>query len=182
MPAYDKDFNAWTAPFVMGAINTKVVRRTNSLLHHLYGPDFRYSEVMLTGPGPAGLAKATAVSAGSGAMLGAMAIGPLRRLIAPRLPSPGEGPDKETREAGYFDIRLHARHPEDAARNMRARVTGDRDPGYGSTSRMLAESAVCLAKDDLTSPSGILTPAAAMGKALIIRLQENAGLVFSIES
>lgn len=182
MPAYDEDFKAWTAPFVMGAINTKVVRRTNSLLRHLYGRDFRYSEVMLTGPGPAGLAKATAVSAGSGAMLRAMAIGPLRRMIAPRLPSPGEGPDKETREAGYFDLRFHARHPEDAEKNMRARVTGDRDPGYGSTSKMLAESAVCLAKDDLTSPAGILTPAAAFGDALLIRLQKNAGLEFSIES
>jgi short subunit dehydrogenase-like uncharacterized protein len=182
MPAYAEDFAAWTAPFVMGAINTKVVRRTNSLLNHLYGQDFRYSEVMLTGPGPGGLAKATAVAAGSGAMMGAMAIGPLRRIIERRLPSPGEGPDKEAREAGYFDIRFHARHPEDATKNMRARVTGDRDPGYGSTSKMLAESAVCLAKDDLTSQPGILTPAVALGDALIIRLQKNAGLEFSIES
>ena len=182
LPAYDEDFAAWTAPFVMGAINTKVVRRTNSLLHQRYGRDFRYSEVMLTGPGPAGLAKAAAVAAGSGAMMGAMTIGPLRRMITPRLPSPGEGPDRETREAGYFDIRLHARHPDDATKNLRARVTGDRDPGYGSTSKMLAESAVCLAKDDLTSEPGILTPASALGEAYLNRLQKNAGLEFVIES
>lgn len=115
-------------------------------------------------------------------MMGAMTIGPLRRMITPRLPSPGEGPDRETREAGYFDIRLHARHPDDATKNLRARVTGDRDPGYGSTSKMLAESAVCLAKDDLTSEPGILTPASALGEAYLNRLQKNAGLEFVIES
>ena len=180
-PAYDKDFDSWTAPFVMGAINTKVVRRTNSLLDHAYGRDFRYSEAMLTAKGPAGLAKATAIAASSAAMMSAMSIGPLRRMITPRLPSPGEGPTKEAREAGYFDIRLHARHPEDESKDLRARVTGDRDPGYGSTSKMLAESAVCLALDDLTSQPGILTPAAALGEAYLLRLQKNAGLEFSIE-
>jgi short subunit dehydrogenase-like uncharacterized protein len=114
-------------------------------------------------------------------MMGAMSIGPLRRMISPRLPAPGEGPDKATREAGYFDIRFLARHPNDETRNLRARVTGDRDPGYGSTSKMLAESAVCLALDPLTSPPGILTPAAALGEAYLLRLQKNAGLEFSIE-
>ena len=181
MPAYDADFAAWTAPFVMGAINTKVVRRTNSLLESAYGRDFRYSEAVLTGAGPVGLAKATAVAASNVAMMGAMSIGPLRRMIAPRLPSPGEGPDKATREAGFFDIRFLARHPNDESKNLRARVTGDRDPGYGSTSKMLAESAVCLALDPLTSQAGILTPAAALGEAYLQRLQKNAGLEFSIE-
>jgi short subunit dehydrogenase-like uncharacterized protein len=181
LPAYDEDFAAWTAPFVMGAINTKVVRRTNALLDHAYGRDFRYSEAMLTGSGPAGLAKATAMAASTAAMMGAMSIGPLRRLITPRLPAPGEGPNKAAREAGYFDIRLHARHPSDESKNLRARVTGDRDPGYGSTSKMLGESAVCLALDDLTSEPGILTPAAALGGAYLLRLQKNAGLEFLIE-
>ena len=115
-------------------------------------------------------------------MMGAMTIGPVRRLIASRLPSPGEGPSRDAREAGYFDVRLLARHPRDEGKNLRGRVTGDRDPGYGSTSKMLAESAVCLAHDDLTSTPGILTPAAAMGEALLLRLQKNAGLEFSIES
>jgi short subunit dehydrogenase-like uncharacterized protein len=103
-------------------------------------------------------------------------------MVASRLPSPGEGPSKEAREAGYFDIRLLACHPQDEIKNLYGRVTGDRDPGYGSTSKMLAESAVCLAHDDLTSKPGILTPAAAMGEALLLRLQKNAGLDFSIES
>ena len=118
LPAYDDDFDSWTAPFVMGAINTKVVRRTNSLLGFAYGRDFRYSEAMLSSPGPAGLAKAAAIAASSAAMMGAMSIGPLRRLISPRLPAPGEGPSKDAREAGYFDIRLHARHPNDESKKL----------------------------------------------------------------
>ncbi|MFP6654582.1 MAG: saccharopine dehydrogenase NADP-binding domain-containing protein [Myxococcota bacterium] len=181
LPAYDDDFEQWTAPFVMGAIDTKVVRRTNSLLDHFYGRNFRYSEAMLAGSGPVGFAKATAIAASSTAMMGSMTIGPLRRLIARRLPTPGEGPGKEAREAGYFDIRLFARHPTDASKNLWAKVTGDRDPGYGSTSKMLGESAVCLALDDLQSQPGMLTPASAMGEALLLRLQKNAGLDFSIE-
>ena len=181
-PAYDDDFGEWTAPFVMGSVDTKVVRRTNSLLDHRYGEDFRYSEGTLTGSGAVGFSKALASAALIPTMMAAMAIGPLRRMISPRLPSPGEGPSKEAREAGHFDIRLHARHPHDESKNLRARVTGDRDPGYGSTSKMLGESAVCLAKDDLTSRPGLLTPAVALGEALLIRLQKNAGLDFSIES
>ncbi len=182
LPAWDEDFEAWTAPFVMGGINTKVVRRTNALLDHAYGRDFRYSEAMLTGTGPIGLAKATAVAATSKVAMDSMQFTPIRKLVAPRLPSPGEGPSRETREAGYFDIRFLARHPSDESKNLRGKVTGDRDPGYGSTSKMLAESAVCLAQDDLTSAAGILTPAAAMGEAYLLRLQKNAGLDFSIGS
>jgi short subunit dehydrogenase-like uncharacterized protein len=182
LPAYDEDFGEWTAPFVMGALDTKIVRRTNSLLQHAYGREFGYDEAMLTGRGPAGFARAGALATSTMSMMAAMAVGPLRRLITSRLPSPGEGPSKEVREAGYFDIRLLARHPDDESSNLRARVTGDRDPGYGSTSKMLAESAVCLALDDLTSDTGMLTPAAAMGEALLLRLQKNAGLDFSIEA
>jgi short subunit dehydrogenase-like uncharacterized protein len=181
-PAYDKDFDEWTAPFVMGAIDTKVVRRSNALLGHAYGRDFRYDEAMLMGPGPAGLAKAVGLTISMGATMAAMGVGPLRRWIAPRLPAPGEGPSRAEREAGYFDVRLSAHHPSDASKSLRARVTGDRDPGYGSTAKMLAESAVCLALDPLESRPGMLTPASAMGEALLLRLQKNAGLVFSIES
>jgi len=182
IPAYDDDFDEWTAPFMMGAIDTKVVRRTNALLGHPYGREFRYNEAILTGAGPLGFAKASGVATFMGATMLAMAVGPLRRTIAPRLPQPGEGPSKEAREAGYFDIRFHAHHPESKINDLRAKVTGDRDPGYGSTSMMLAESAVCLALDGLESAPGISTPAAAMGEPLLMRLQKNAGLSFSIES
>jgi len=182
VPAYDEDFQQWTAPFVMAGVNTKVVRRTNALLGYAYGADFRYDEATLTGPGPLGFAKGVAVTAGLAAFMGAFALGPIRRALSGRLPSPGEGPSKQKRENGYFDIRLWARHPSQPTRNLRARITGDRDPGYGSTSKMLGESAVCLALDPVNVDGGFWTPAAAMGELLLARLQENAGLRFTIEA
>ncbi len=180
-PVWDEDFAQWTAPFVMASINTKVVRRTNALLGYPWGKGFRYDEAILTGKGPLGLARATAVAAGTGVGMATLAIGPVRNLLAGRLPSPGEGPSKEAREKGHFEIRLLGEHPDDPGKNLRAVIRGDRDPGYGSTSKMLGESAVCLARDELASAPGILTPAAAMGDALIERLDAYAGVTFSIE-
>jgi short subunit dehydrogenase-like uncharacterized protein len=113
--------------------------------------------------------------------MAATTIGPVRRLVAKRLPAPGEGPSKKKREAGYFDIALWAQHPDDPALNLRGRVRGDRDPGYGSTSKMLGESAVCLARDGLEAGGGFWTPASAMGDALLARLHEKAGVTFEIE-
>ncbi|HEB91620.1 MAG TPA: saccharopine dehydrogenase [Deltaproteobacteria bacterium] len=181
-PAWDPDFGEWVAPFVMAVVDTKVVRRTNAVLDFAYGRDFRYNEAMLTGRGPAGFARASGVAASLAATMTAMSIGPVRRFVAPRLPAPGDGPSREAREKGYFDLRFLGRHPTDPTKNLRARVTGDRDPGYGSTSRMLGESAACLALDDLPARAGMLTPAAAMGEALLLRLQKNAGLSFTIGS
>ncbi len=180
-PAWDDDFGQWTAPFVMAGVNTKVVRRTNALLGHPWGKGFRYDEAMLSGTGPLGLARATAVAAGTGAGMAALSLAPVRSLLAGRLPAPGEGPSKEAREKGHFEIRLLGEHPDDPAKSLRAVIRGDRDPGYGSTSKMLGESAVCLAIDELESSAGILTPAAAMGEALLRRLGENAGVTFTIE-
>ena len=114
--------------------------------------------------------------------MAAMSIGPLRRFVHRRLPQPGEGPSREQREAGYWDLRLWGRHPDDPSKNIRGRVHGDRDPGYGSTAKMLAESAVGLALDPSETGGGFLTPAAAMGPALLQRLESRAGVVFSIES
>ncbi len=180
-PAWDGDFEQWTAPFVMAGVNTKVVRRSNALLGHAWGKGFRYDEAILTGKGPLGLARATAVAAGTRAGMATLAIGPVRGLLASRLPSPGEGPSKEAREKGHFEIRLLGQHPEDPDKNLRAVIRGDRDPGYGSTSKMLGEAAVCLACDELSSSPGILTPAVAMGDALLERLERSAGVTFSIE-
>jgi short subunit dehydrogenase-like uncharacterized protein len=182
LPSYDDDFDQWIAPFVMGAVNTKVVRRSNALLDHAYGQGFRYDEAVLCGRGPGGLAKATATSLGSALGMGAMAIGPIRRLAAGRLPQPGDGPTLEQREAGFFNIALLGHHPTDASKHLKARIIGDRDPGYGSTSKMLGESAVCLALDEPSSGGGCLTPASAMGSALLARLPENAGVTFDLES
>ena len=94
--------------------------------------------------------------------------------------SPGEGPDEETIKNGYFEIDFFAMHPEDPKYDLIGRVTGDRDPGYGATAKMLVESAVCLAKDELSSPGGISTPAFAMGQKLVSRLVEKAGMGFSL--
>lgn len=179
-PEYDADFGAWVGPFIMAAVDTRVVRRTNALLAYPYGRDFRYDEATLMGAGPLGLLKAAGLTAGMGAAMAALQFGAVRRFAAKRLPAPGEGPSREQRENGYFDVRLHAAHPTDPAKGLQARVTGDRDPGYGSTAKMLAESAVCLALDGLDGPGGCLTPAAAMGDALLARLQANAGLTFAI--
>jgi short subunit dehydrogenase-like uncharacterized protein len=180
-PAYDSDFAQWTAPFVMAGVNTRVVRRSAALLPEAYGPGFRYEESMLTGRGPAGAAKASAMAAATAAAMGALAIGPLRRLLAPWLPQPGDGPTPQQQAKGYWDMRFFAEPPDvSGATPLRARLRGDRDPGYGSTSKMLAEAAVCLARDPLEAGGGFHTPASAMGDALIERLQKRAGVTFEV--
>ena len=180
-PSYDENFGEWTAPFVMAGINTKVVRRTNALLDYAYGKDFGYDEAVLMGAGPGGFVKAAGTAAGTVAMMGGMSIGPLRRFASGRLPQPGDGPSKAQREKGYFDILLRGEHPTDASKTLRGRIRGDRDPGYGSTSKMLAESALCLARDEVSVGGGFWTPASAMGEALLVRLSENAGVSFTLE-
>ena len=177
-PRYDPDFAQWVAPFVMAGINTKVVRRSNALLGYAYGKNFRYDEAMLMGSGPGGFAKALVTSAGSMAAMGSMAWGPLRRVAAGRLPQPGEGPSRAKREAGYFDLVLRGVSGEGHVLN--GRVKGDRDPGYGATSKMLAESSVALARDSLGAGGGVWTPASALGEVLLDRLPE-AGVRFEIE-
>jgi short subunit dehydrogenase-like uncharacterized protein len=180
-PRHDADFEQWIAPFIMAGVDTKVVRRSNALLGYAYGEDFRYDEGVLSGAGPLGWVKAMGTAAATAAGMTAFAVGPLRRAIAGRLPQPGEGPSKQKREAGYFEIAFLARHPEDRGKSLRARVTGDRDPGYGSTAKMLGESAACLALDELSAGGGFHTPASAMGDPLLARLEAHAGLTFTIE-
>jgi short subunit dehydrogenase-like uncharacterized protein len=180
-PFQDEDFGQWAAPFVMGAVDTKVVRRSNALLDYAYGRDFRYDEAVLCGTGPGGLAKATGSALGTPLAMGAMSLGPVRRFAARRLPQPGEGPDRAQREAGFFDIRLLGFHPTDPGLRLEARIFGDRDPGYGSTSKMLGESAVALALDEPASGGGCLTPASAIGDSLLVRLPTNAGVSFNLE-
>ncbi len=177
-PRYDEAFGQWVAPFVMAGINTKVVRRSNALLDFRYGRDFRYDEAMLMGSGPAGMATAGATAFGSAATMGVMSIGPLRRMISGQLPQPGDGPTREQQERGSFDLLLRATSADGV--ELRTRVRGDRDPGYGSTSKMLAESALCLARDELVAAGGMHTPASAMGDALLARMPA-AGVTFEVE-
>lgn len=178
--AWDPAFRGWIAPFVMAGINTRVVRRSNALAGYPWGRDFRYDEAVLTGGGAMGLLSASAMVGGMGLMLGATALSLTRPLVARMLPDPGAGPSAEQRERGFFDIRLLGEHPDDPACNLWVRVTGDRDPGYGSTSKMLAQSVMCLALDELDTPTGVLTPATAMGDALIERLVDQAGMTFEV--
>lgn len=164
-PVYDEVIQSWVAPFVMAVINTKNIHRSNLLLGHAYGKDFAYDEMLVTGPGEQGEAMAKAVAEDK-----SMASDPTQ---------PGEGPTREQRESGYYDLLFIGQAAD--GEMLRAGVRGDMDPGYGSTSKMIAESAVCLLKNPDAAAGGIWTPAAAMGALLIDRLQRNAGLTFELE-
>jgi len=178
---YDADFDAWVAPFVMSAINTRVVHRSNALSGHAYGREFRYEEAVLTGRGVRGRLMATATGAGLGAFMLAGSVGPLRAALEKFvLPAPGEGPSPEQQRTGGFDLRFHGRTGD--GRVIRARVTGDRDPGYGSTAKMLAQAAACLAEDIPRARvgGGFWTPATAFGDKLIARLEAHSGVTFEL--
>ena len=176
---YDTDADSWTAPFVMATVNTRVVRRSHALLGYPWGESFRYHEAVRTGRGAAGWLRSATITAGLGGLVGAASFGWSRGLLERFvLPTPGTGPDAAAREKGFFSLEQIGRLAD--GRQIRGRITGDRDPGYGSTSKMLSESAVCLALDDLDSEPGVLTPAAAMAAPLLKRLRENAGLSFEI--
>lgn len=179
---FDADIGRWTGPFVMAAINTRIVRRSNALLGYAWGRDFRYSEAMSMPKGAGGFVGAAALAAGTGAFVGLAAIGPTRALLRKMLPSPGEGPSKEARERGHFKVRIvgigEAKNGAPAPKLLGI-VAGDTDPGYGGTAKMLAESALSLAKDRLDAEGGILTPASAMGTKLIDRLRA-AGMTWEV--
>ena len=162
----DEKLNMWVAPFVMAPINTKNIHRSNALLGHAYGEDFCYDEMVIGGEGEEGKQIADAMSSAN-------------PMGGDNVPQPGEGPSKESREAGNYDVFFFADLDEET---IQARVTGDMDPGYGSTSKMIAESALCLVKDCRELPGGIYTPAPAMGDKLIERLVSNAGLTFDVIS
>lgn len=172
--ARDELSGQWVAPFVMGAINTRVVRRSNALQDWAYGRRFRYREVMGVGAGPAGLVKAAGVTGGLGAFVTAMSIGPTRALLGRVLPKPGEGPSERTRSNGYFRIEIHAR--TSAREHWVARVAAQGDPGYAATAVMLGESALSLALDGdgLPARAGVLTPATGIGNPLVERLRARA--------
>lgn len=176
---FDDDAASWTAPFIMASVNTRVVRRSNALLGYPWGRDFRYHEAIRTGRGVGGWSRAAIITGGLTGLVGLASFdwsrGLLERFV---LPKPGTGPDAEAREKGFFNLEQIGKLAD--GRQLRSRISGDRDPGYGSTSKMLAESAVCLARDDLDSPGGVLTPVAAMAAPLIERLTSNAGLTFEI--
>ena len=163
---YEDPDLGWQAPFIMAPINTKNIHRTNALLGHPYGTDFVYDEMMIGGKGEQGRETAEFFAG----LDKAMASDPIK---------PGEGPSKEERDSGNYDVLILAEGP--GGKSVRVGVSGDRDPGYGSTSKIIAESAVCLVKDVPEGPAGITTPGAAMGRKLLDRLVAHAGLAFRVE-
>ncbi|MDE0840741.1 MAG: saccharopine dehydrogenase NADP-binding domain-containing protein [Porticoccaceae bacterium] len=180
-PVYDEAFNAWVAPFIMEAINSRVVLRSSAIGERDYGSVFAYHEGVLTGTGLRGRMAAIGMSAGLGAMLAGLYFNPLRALLTRWvLPAPGEGPSPEAQLRGSFDIRLCG--ADETGNQLRVQVTGDRDPGYGSTAKMLAQSALCLLETPREKTAGgFWTPATAMGDALIERLQQHAGITFDTD-
>ena len=179
---YDEDLKVWTKPFFMGPMNTKIVRRTNALLGYPYGEDFRYDEARAVADGLSGRIKAKAEAIGYVAFVSAVGRPATRSLIKKYvLPDSGEGPDRETRESGQWKIVLIG--TMDDGTTVRTRVDGEGDPATDSTSRMLIESALCLAEDAEEIPvgGGSWTPAAAMGDLLLDRLTSHAGMTFEFE-
>lgn len=165
LPRYEEELDKWAAPFIMATINTKNVHRTNFLRGHPYGEDFRYDEMMLTSPGEAGKAAANAV------------LEMLKNPFGARPPKPGEGPSKEERENGYYDVLFIGEWPD--GKRLHYGVKGRYDPGYGSTSRMLAETGMALL--DCKAEGGVGTPGAFLGEALVERLRDHAELSFAVE-
>jgi len=162
-PVYDEELDTWVAPFFMAPINTKNIHRSNKLMNHIYGESFKYNEMWIQGPGEEGKAAAEFIST----------MNPLGDA-----PEPGEGPSRESRENGNYDVLFCA---DVEGETIKASVNGDMDPGYGSTSKMITESALCLVKDCQDLAGGIYTPASSMGTKLIKRLESNAGLTFKLE-
>lgn len=181
--AFDADFDAWIAPFVMAAVNERVVHRSNALSGNAYGSQFTYDEAMLTGHGLKGRLRALAMVAGLGAFMAGILIKPAR-IVMERflLPKPGEGPSAEAQLAGRYDLRFFGR--TDGGNTLRVKVTGDRDPGYGSTGKMLGQAAASLALDHVKDgiktgrPGGFWTPATMFDDRFIERLTRHAGLRF----
>lgn len=175
---FDKTSQSYVGPFIMAGINTKIVRRSNALSNYSYGKDFRYDEATLSGKGFKG--KMRGILAAIPLMfMTAKPKSVLKSIANKLLPKPGEGPNKKQRENGFYNLRFYVTL-EDGSSAM-GKVTGDKDPGYGSTSKMLGETAVCLAVDELPKISGVLTPSVAMGDALLQRLEQSAGLTFSLK-
>ncbi len=165
VPRYEDELGKWAAPFVMAPINTKNVHRTNLLLGHPYGEDFRYDEMVLTSPGDAGKAAANAM------------VEMMKNPFGAKPPKPGEGPTKEERENGFYDVLFTGEWPD--GKSIKYAVKGKFDPGYGSTSRMLGETGMALLESD--AEGGVGTPGSFLGEALVERLRNRAHLSFEVE-
>ena len=181
-PMRDEASKRWVAPFVMASVNTRVVHRSHALLGRPWGDDFLYDEATMTGAGAQGALRAGAASIGMGGAMAALSLAPLRGLLADKvLPKPGEGPSPEQQRNGFYDLRFYGTTGNGS--EIVTKVTGDRDPGYGSTAKMLGETALCLLRrDPADTPGGFWTPSTGLGEPLVDQLVEHAGLTFSVLS
>ncbi|MEM9121905.1 MAG: saccharopine dehydrogenase NADP-binding domain-containing protein [Pseudomonadota bacterium] len=174
---YDHDLDRWLAPFVMAAINTRIVHASNARLGYPYSEKFLYDEKMIA----KGKTQARALTAGLAGFMVGLSIKPakwaLDKLV---LPKPGEGPSPKEQEEGFFRYILVGK--TDSGKTIKAEVTGDRDPGYGATAKMLGEAAASMAQDISKDAlaGGYWTPASAMGMALVERLRAHSGMTFEI--
>ncbi len=180
---FDEDFNAWCGPFIMAAINTRIVLRSNAIRQAgPYSDSFQYDEAVLTGSGAKGKkrAKRLAFATGLGPKLMANSLirGFLTRFV---LPKPGEGPSPAQQLAGFYDLRFVG--VTKSTQKLRVKVTGDRDPGYGSTAKMLAQAALSLHRDvdKNTIGGGFWTPATVFDEKLVNRLRNFAGMTFELD-
>ena len=176
---FDNELNSWIYPFIMAGINTKIVRRSNALSNFQYGKEFTYEEATIAGKGISGFWKAI-LALFPLAMIGINPNSFLKKIVNSFMPKPGEGPGIEKRKNGFYNLRFYI--TIDKKKKAFAKVIGDSDPGYGSTSKMLAESALSLAFDNLPGNYGVITPSFAMGDKLLNRLKENAGLSFELKA
>ena len=177
---FDSSCGSWTTPFIMAAINTRIVQRSNSILKDNYAKPFLYDEAMMVGKGFSGRVKAGAIGGGLAGFMLTASLSPGRWLLSRLLPSPGEGPSPQEQETGFYDMLFYGKTA--SGKKLECRVTGDRDPGYGSTAKMLGQASICLARDiDKTQVAGgLLTPASCFGNTLIERLKAYSGLTFSL--
>lgn len=178
---WDADLKAWTKPYFMGPMNSKVVRRTNAIMDYPYGCDFRYEETGLTRGGIGGWWAAMRDTLFGRLFLIAMSISSTRQMLERRiLPKSGEGPSKEVREAGSYEIVQVGEMP--CGTILKARITGQGDPGVRSTTLMLTEAAICLREDEerIRVSGGFWTPASALGSRLRDRITKHAGLSFEL--
>ena len=179
--ALDEPGQSWAGPIVMATINTKNLHRTNALRGHPWGTGFLYDEKLTTGRGAKGEWAARLLAGGARVQNALLGFAPTRRLLGRfALPQPGDGPGPAARASGHYDLRFDGQTAD--GRRLAARVTGDRDPGYGSTCKMISEAALCLLHDvdRSATPGGVWTAGSALGLALVRRLQAHAGLSFEI--
>ena len=180
-PQYDAEHGHWLAPFIMASINTRIVHRSNQLLSYQYGREFKYDEAMWMQNGVKGQLISYGMSAGIFGFITAMTFKRSREFLSNHvLTKSGDGPSKSDQDNGYFDLRFFGKTANNET--IATKVTGNKDPGYGSTSQMLAQSALCLAQDITKDEvkGGFWTPASAMGNRLLTRLENNAGICFEV--